>query len=58
MPIVDVAVGATKYMDDEALVLGKSLDIFCKSPYTGKRFKGSVWPGPSYFPDFFHKDAA
>lgn len=54
VPIVDVASGAVKHMDDKALLLGKKMDIFCRSPSTGKRFKGNVWPGSSYFPDFFH----
>lgn len=30
------------------------MDIFLRSPNTGKRYKGNVWPGDSYFPDFFH----
>jgi len=33
------------------------MDIFCRSPNTGKRLKGRVWPGVSYFPDFFHPNA-
>mmetsp|Transcript_6480 Transcript_6480/g.582 ORF Transcript_6480/g.582 Transcript_6480/m.582 type:complete len:104 (-) Transcript_6480:323-634(-) len=57
VPLVDVAVGSAKYLNDDALVLGKKMDIFCRSPKTGFRFKGNVWPGASYFPDFFHKDA-
>ena len=57
VPIVDVAVGAKKYPNDEALKLGKEMDIFCRSPRDGRRFKGSVWPGESYFPDFFHPNA-
>lgn len=51
---MDVAVGNKRHPDDEALLLGKKMDIFCRSPKTGLRFKGSVWPGPSYFPDFFN----
>ncbi|KRX02139.1 Glycoside hydrolase, superfamily [Pseudocohnilembus persalinus] len=54
VPIVDVAVGNTKYPKDEALLFGKQLDIFCYSPNTGRYFKGEVWPGNSWFPDFFH----
>ena len=30
------------------------MDVFCKSPSDGRLFKGSVWAGPSVFPDFFH----
>jgi alpha-glucosidase (family GH31 glycosyl hydrolase) len=33
------------------------MDIFSRSPYSGKYFKGSVWPGDSYFPDMFHPKA-
>ena len=33
------------------------MDIFCRSPSTGKRFKGNVWPGSSYFPDFFNPES-
>jgi alpha-glucosidase len=54
VPILDVAVGATRYSNDPALVFGKELDIFCYSPLTGKYFKGNVWPGNAYFPDMFH----
>lgn len=57
VPLVDVAVGSRRHPNDPALVLGKSLDIFCRSPKTGFRFKGNVWPGDSYFPDFFHPKA-
>lgn len=53
VPIVDLAVGVG-HSDDEALVLGQKYDVFCYSPFTGKKFKGDVWPGKSYFPDFFH----
>lgn len=58
VPIVDVAVGYKKHPNDEALLLGKEMDVFCKSPETGFRFKGSVWPGQSYFPDFLHPNAS
>jgi len=30
------------------------MDIFVRSANTGKVFKGKVWPGETYFPDFFH----
>lgn len=43
-----------RYQNDEALVLGKKMDIFCRSPFSGQRFKGDVWPGNAYFPDFFN----
>ncbi len=58
MPIVDVGVGSQKYPNDEALSLGKQMDIFCRSPKTGRYFQGEVWPGPSYYPDFFHPDSS
>lgn len=55
MPIVDVGVGANQLSSiNVALKKGIELDVFCRSPTTGKRFKGHVWPGSSYFPDFFH----
>lgn len=34
------------------------MDVFCYSPDTGYRFKGRLWPGPSYYPDFFHPNAS
>ena len=58
VPIVDVASGAVKYQRDEALVLGKQMDVFCRSPNDGKYFKGNVWPGNSYFPDMFHPNCS
>ena len=53
VPLVDVAVGV-KYPNDEAFNLGIDMDIFLRSPTTGKRFMGYVWPGDAFFPDFFH----
>ena len=62
VPLLDVAVGV-KYGDsDIGFAEGCEKDIFLRSPKTGRRqdllnilrFKGQVWPGPSYFPDFFH----
>lgn len=58
VPLVDVGVGSYRFPNDEALVKGKEYDIFCRSPSSGLRFKGSVWPGPSYFPDFLHPNAS
>ncbi|KRX04230.1 Glycoside hydrolase, superfamily [Pseudocohnilembus persalinus] len=54
VPLVDVAIGNKKHLNDPALIIGKQNDLFCYSPNSGKWFKGSVWPGNSYFPDFFH----
>jgi alpha-glucosidase/lysosomal alpha-glucosidase len=53
VPLVDVAVGI-KYPDDIAFQMGSEMDLFLRSPTTGMRFKGYVWPGNSYFPDYFH----
>ncbi len=58
IPLLDVAVGV-KYGDkDEAYRDGCLMDIFCRSPETGLRFRGYVWPGDSFFPDFFHPNAS
>ncbi|EGR33142.1 hypothetical protein IMG5_060920 [Ichthyophthirius multifiliis] len=58
IPIVDVAVGVHPFAGDNALKKGIEMDIFCKSPQTGKYFKGYVWPGDSYFPDFLHPNSS
>ncbi|CAD8187090.1 unnamed protein product [Paramecium pentaurelia] len=54
IPIVDVAVGVKYGNQDEGYKKGIEYDIFVYSPETGYRFQGRVWPGESYFPDFFH----
>ncbi|EWS76217.1 glycoside hydrolase family 31 protein (macronuclear) [Tetrahymena thermophila SB210] len=55
IPIVDCGVGAKDYNKGNlALKKGIEMDIFLRSPFTGKRYKGKVWPGDSFFPDFLH----
>lgn len=34
------------------------MDIFLRSPAKGTRLRGRVWPGPSYYPDFFHPNCS
>ena len=36
---------------------GMQKDLFIKD-LTGSPYLGQVWPGPTYFPDFFHPEAA
>lgn len=54
VPLLDVAVGVKYGQKDLAYKTGCEMDIFCRSPDTGLRFKGFVWPGESHFPDFHH----
>ncbi|CAD8093798.1 unnamed protein product [Paramecium sonneborni] len=54
VPIIDVAVGVKYGNQDEGYKKGTEYDIFLYSPESGYRFQGRVWPGESYFPDFFH----
>ncbi|KAG6617575.1 family 31 glycoside hydrolase [Phytophthora cinnamomi] len=54
VPIVDPGIP-----DDDnlyAYTRGLEMDIFVKNS-DGKPYLGQVWPGPTYFPDFFHPDA-
>ena len=50
--IVDSGIG--RDTPTETLKLGKDLDIFMRSPQSGFRYNAKVWPGASYFPDWFH----
>lgn len=50
VPIVDVAVGNQKYPKDEALVLGKQMDVFCKSPKQVIDSKEKYGPAPPISP--------
>jgi len=54
VPLLDVAVGVKYESKDKGYAKGDEYDIFLYSPDTGHRFKGYVWPGDSYFPDFLH----
>jgi alpha-glucosidase (family GH31 glycosyl hydrolase) len=54
VPLLDVAIGVKFGKNDPAFAEGVKKDIFIRSPETGKRFRGHVWPGDAYFPDFFH----
>ncbi|CAK60057.1 unnamed protein product (macronuclear) [Paramecium tetraurelia] len=58
IPIIDVAVGVKYGKQDKGFREGINLDIFLRSPNTGQRFRGNVWPGSSYFPDFFHPNCS
>jgi len=59
IPIVDVGVGTNMLAGtNTALIKGIEMNVFCYSPTSGQRFKGKVWPGTSYFPDFFHPNAS
>ena len=53
-----MAVGVNAPTGDNALRKGIQMDVFCKSPKDGRYFKGYVWPGNSYFPDFFHPNSS
>jgi alpha-glucosidase/lysosomal alpha-glucosidase len=58
VPLLDVAVGIKYGDEDEAFREGCEMDVFCRSPQTGLQFRGYVWPGYAYFPDFFHPNAS
>lgn len=54
VPLLDVGVGVKYGKKDKAYREGINMDVFLRSPTTGQRLRGAVWPGPSYYPDFFH----
>jgi len=51
VPIIDP--GIMVYSGYSAYETGVELDVFVKD-ITGNYYLGQVWPGPTYFPDFFH----
>eukprot|EP00599_Poterioochromonas_sp_BG-1_P003588 CAMPEP_0173147580 /NCGR_PEP_ID=MMETSP1105-20130129/9218_1 /TAXON_ID=2985 /ORGANISM="Ochromonas sp., Strain BG-1" /LENGTH=872 /DNA_ID=CAMNT_0014062089 /DNA_START=184 /DNA_END=2799 /DNA_ORIENTATION=+ len=54
VPIVDP--GIMTYAGYDAYEKGLKYDIFIKD-LQGNNYLGQVWPGPVYFPDFFHPKA-
>ena len=50
IPILDM--GIPYRPDNQYYKLGKSLDVFIKSNYTGTDLLNKVWPGDCVFPDF------
>lgn len=51
VPIIDP--GIMVYADYEAYEEGLEKEVFVKD-VSGGYYLGQVWPGPTYFPDFFH----
>ena len=51
MPIIDP--GIMVYSGYEAYERGMKEDLFIKD-ISGGYYLGQVWPGPTYFPDFFN----
>lgn len=57
VPIIDPAI----YADDatyQAYTDGLEQDVFVKDMYGEKPYLGQVWPGPTYFPDWFSGNAS
>ena len=55
VPLIDAGVSTG---DKNALNMGKSLDVFLKSPSKkGQYYVGDVWPGSVHFVDFLHPNA-
>ncbi|KAF4318740.1 hypothetical protein BBO99_00005491 [Phytophthora kernoviae] len=54
IPIIDP--GIPDDANDYAYTKGLEMDIFIKDT-NGSPYLGQVWPGPTFFPDFFHPDA-
>ncbi|KAG7401329.1 hypothetical protein PHYBOEH_001745 [Phytophthora boehmeriae] len=54
VPIIDP--GIPDDSKDYAYMKGLEMDIFIKDT-NGNPYLGQVWPGPTFFPDFFHPDA-
>ena len=50
IPIIDIGISSKS----SYVKFGNSLDIFIKSDYTKKNLIGKVWPGETFFPDFFN----
>ncbi|KAF4037503.1 Glycosyl hydrolases family 31 [Phytophthora infestans] len=54
VPIIDPEI--SEHTNDYAYTQGLSMDIFIRD-VSGKPYLGQVWPGPTFFPDFFHPNA-
>lgn len=55
IPIVDPGISYTA-QNYPALDEGNKLGVWVLDS-SGKPFRGSVWPGPTYYPDWFHPNA-
>ena len=51
--ILDPAIASRPDKEYKALNQGLEMNIFISDEH-GKPIEGSVWPGPTYFPDFTH----
>ncbi|CAG9332287.1 unnamed protein product [Blepharisma stoltei] len=56
VPIIDAGIAQTGNFAEKA---GLEMDVFIKrNPTTQEEFIGLVWPGKTYFVDFFHPNAS
>jgi alpha-glucosidase (family GH31 glycosyl hydrolase) len=56
VPILDIGIPIIN--EDKYYQLGKKLNVFIKSNYTGDDLVNEVWPGNCVFPDFTNYDKA
>ena len=56
VPIIDAGIGTKRIKENIAYPRAQELGILLKNA-KGEEFRGSVWPGDSRFPDFFHPKA-
>jgi len=56
VPIIDMGIPYNK--ENNYYKLGKSLNLFINSNYTGEDLINNVWPGVCVYPDFTNYDAA
>jgi alpha-glucosidase len=50
--IIDPGIGIAE--DELPFIKGQEMDVFLRSPITGKKLVAKVWPGHSVFPDWSH----
>ena len=54
VPLIDAGVSVH---DENAMKMGRGLDVFLQSPMRKDYYVGEVWPGKVHFVDFLHPNA-